>query len=145
MQIEAITAPMLEDWLTLRLLLWPDEASLPAGARALLANTDALNLIARDENGAAIGFIEATVRRDYVNGCATSPIGFVEGLYVVEAWRKHGVARALVGAVESWARARAFSELGSDALLDNTSSHAMHEALGFQETERVVYFCKPLN
>ena len=31
-----------------------------------------------------------------------------------------------------------------DALLDNTASHAMHEALGFEETERVVCFRKSL-
>jgi aminoglycoside 6'-N-acetyltransferase I len=36
------------------------------------------------------------------------------------------------------------TELASDALLDNQASHAMHEALGFAETERVVYFLKPL-
>jgi aminoglycoside 6'-N-acetyltransferase I len=35
-------------------------------------------------------------------------------------------------------------ELASDALLDNNGSHAMHEALGFTETERVVYFRKAL-
>jgi aminoglycoside 6'-N-acetyltransferase I len=34
--------------------------------------------------------------------------------------------------------------LASDALLDNGASHAMHRALGFEETERVVFFRKPL-
>jgi aminoglycoside 6'-N-acetyltransferase I len=34
--------------------------------------------------------------------------------------------------------------LASDALLDNTSSHAMQLSLGFQETERVVYIRKDL-
>jgi aminoglycoside 6'-N-acetyltransferase I len=32
------------------------------------------------------------------------------------------------------------TELALDALIENTGSHAMHEALGFVETERVVYF-----
>ncbi len=73
-----------------------------------------------------------------------SPVAFVEGIYVVEAARGQGVARALVGAVEAWAGARGLSELASDALLDNTDSHAMHQALGFAETERVVYFRKAL-
>jgi aminoglycoside 6'-N-acetyltransferase I len=29
-------------------------------------------------------------------------------------------------------------------LLDNTQSHAMHQSLGFDETERVVFFKKAL-
>jgi aminoglycoside 6'-N-acetyltransferase I len=29
-------------------------------------------------------------------------------------------------------------------LLDNSQSHAMHRAIGFSETERVIYFRKPL-
>ena len=32
----------------------------------------------------------------------------------------------------------------SDAALENTESHAMHAALGFQESERVVFFRKAL-
>lgn len=34
--------------------------------------------------------------------------------------------------------------MASDALLDNAGSHAFHEAVGFEETERVVYFRKSL-
>ena len=97
------------------------------------------------KDGAALtGFAEASVRRDYVNGCATSPVAFVEGLYVVPQQRRLGVARALVAAIEDWALARGLSELASDALLESRPSHAMHEALGLRETERVVYFRKAL-
>ena len=35
-------------------------------------------------------------------------------------------------------------ELASDALIDNAVSHGMHRRLGFEETERVVYFRKDL-
>jgi aminoglycoside 6'-N-acetyltransferase I len=146
MRIEAIAAAMKPEWLALRLLLWPDyeTAELDRDLDRLLADTDAANLIARADDDAAIGFVEARARHDYVNGCETSPVAFVEGLFVAEGWRGQGVARALVNAVEDWARTRGMSELASDALLDNARSHAMHEALGFAETERVVYFRKPL-
>jgi hypothetical protein len=30
-------------------------------------------------------------------------------------------------------------------LIDNEVSHLMHEALGFEERERVVCYCKPLD
>lgn len=92
-----------------------------------------------------IGFVEAALRTDYVNGTESSPVAFVEGIYVVLEARRKGVAAALISAVESWARSLGCTELASDALLDNQSSHAFHRALGFEETERVVYFRKALS
>lgn len=94
--------------------------------------------------GAVVGFIEAAVRNDYVNGTSTSPVAFLEGLYVTPECRRRGIARAMVDAVVSWARDRGCRELASDALLDNPGSHAMHRALGFEETERVVCFRREL-
>jgi len=73
-----------------------------------------------------------------------SPCAFLEGWWVDDDVRRAGVGRALVAAVEQWARAHGFTELGSDALLDNALSHQAHRALGFEERERVVYFRKRL-
>lgn len=90
--------------------------------------------------GAAIGFVEASQRVDYVNGTSTSPVAFLEGLYVDPAYRRRGVARTLVDEVERWAATLGCVELASDSPLDNGVAHAAHRALGFEETERVVYF-----
>ena len=98
--------------------------------------------IGLDEAGRPTGFIEAAVRGDYVNGTGTSPVAFVEGLYVKPECRRRGWATALMRVVEAWARDMGCQELASDAALDNTPSHATHLALGFEETERVVYFRK---
>jgi GNAT superfamily N-acetyltransferase len=68
-----------------------------------------------------------------------------EGIYVKEPNRRQDVARALIEAVEKWTRGRGCSELASDAWIDNANSHRMHAALGFSETERVVYFRKNLD
>jgi aminoglycoside 6'-N-acetyltransferase I len=46
--------------------------------------------------------------------------------------------------MEEFLIARGFRELGSDALIENHGSHAAHRGWGFSETERVVYFRKPL-
>jgi len=94
--------------------------------------------------GEPLGLAEVSVRRDYVNGCASSPVAFLEGLYVCEPARRHGIARALVDAAEAWARSRGFGEFASDARLENDASHAVHASLGFEETERVVFFRKAL-
>lgn len=93
----------------------------------------------------AVGFVEAALRTDYVNGTSTSPVAFLEGLYVRPECRHRGIARAMVDAVVAWARDCGCRELASDALLDNAGSHAMHRALGFVETERVVCFRRELS
>jgi len=96
------------------------------------------------EGSRAVGLAEAALRRDYVNGAESSPVAFLEGLYVTPAERGKGIARSLVQEVMRWARERGCTELASDALLDNTASHAVHRALGFEETERVVFFRRRL-
>jgi aminoglycoside 6'-N-acetyltransferase I len=100
--------------------------------------------IAYDDCGAAVGLAEASLRTDYVNGASSSPVAFLEGLYVLPGARRRGLARALVENVEDWARSVGCRELASDARIENELSHTVHESLGFGETERVVYFRKEL-
>ncbi|MBS0472303.1 MAG: GNAT family N-acetyltransferase [Proteobacteria bacterium] len=133
----------IADWIALRRQLWPEAGDHAGDVARILATPERIaGFIARD--GAAIGFAEAAIRHDYVNGCETSPVGFLEGIYTATDRRRRGIARALIAAVELWVRAQGCSELGSDALLDNADSHRMHAALGFAETDRVVYFRKVL-
>jgi aminoglycoside 6'-N-acetyltransferase I len=134
-------------WLEMRLALWPDAtADEHRGYMAIsLAQPERfLQLMMYDEQQQPIGFIEGSIRGDYVNGTETSPAGFVEGVYVAPAWRRKGIARQLFAAIGDWARARGCRELASDALLENEASQRAHRALGFQETERVVYFSRKL-
>jgi aminoglycoside 6'-N-acetyltransferase I len=145
-RIEAPDKEGLADWRRMRHALWPEmsEAENDQETRALSQGPKAFVRLARDGQGRAAGFVEATLRTDYVNGCETSPVAFLEGIYV-EPWaRRQGVARRLVGVVQQWARQMSCSEMASDALLENMDSHGMHLGLGFEETERVVYFRKLL-
>jgi aminoglycoside 6'-N-acetyltransferase I len=128
-------------WLAMRLALWPEASS----ADHLLGMADAVACnhfvrLARDVSGLAWGFVGASKRVDYVNGTDTSPVAFLEGIYVVPEFRRHGVARSLVAAVVNWATGEQCRELASDSLLPNTEAHAANRSLGFDETERVVYF-----
>jgi aminoglycoside 6'-N-acetyltransferase I len=132
-------------WLALRLRLWPgSEADHLSGMTDAIARGHFVRL-AIDENGSAVGFVEASRRTDYVNGTNSSPVAFLEGLYVEPASRRNGLARSLVTAVEAWASAHGCTELASDSPVENVAAHAVHRALGFAETERVVYFCRALH
>jgi aminoglycoside 6'-N-acetyltransferase I len=134
-------------WLRLRDMLWPQPR-----AEQSREITEILNeperyaaFLCRAPTGDYAGFAEAAIRNDYVNGCETSPVAFLEGIFVEPAQRRQGMARALCGAVEQWARDHGCREFASDADLSNLVSHRMHGALGFAETGRIVYFRKLLS
>lgn len=134
-------------WLALRLALWPDSSAEEhlAEMAALLAEPQRFaQFIAYNETSKPVGLAEAALRSDYVNGTSSSPVAFLEGIFVPPEERRRGVARALVRAVETWARDRGCTEFASDASIDNLQSHQLHASLGFVETERVVYFKKVL-
>lgn len=145
--IKRCTSVEQSGWLALRQALWPDgtpEEHL-CEMSSFCANPERYaQFVAYSESNAPLGFVEAAIRTDYVNGTESTPVAFLEGLYVVPEARRQGVARALVAAVERWALDVGCRELASDALLENHVSHAVHRALGLQETERVVFFRRSL-
>ena len=132
----------------MREALWPDTSRQEhiAEMSAFLEDPARFaQFVAYSPTGQPCGFVEASVRTDYVNGTLSSPVAFLEGLYVEPQHRRQGVAKQLVSAVAQWARRAGYGELASDASLDNEVSHAVHRALGFAETERVVFFRKALS
>jgi aminoglycoside 6'-N-acetyltransferase I len=136
-----------EGWLALRRALWPEasrEEHLAWMAKQLGLSGRFVQFVASSGPGRPVGLAEAAIRTDYVNGTDSFPVAFLEGLYVVPEARHQGVAAALVATVERWALDFGCRELASDALLGNEPGHVVHRALGFEETERVVYFRKTL-
>jgi aminoglycoside 6'-N-acetyltransferase I len=143
-----------DQWADLRGALWPDEppaalaaeaarffAGLPQGAGAMPEAV--LVAAAGAPAGRLVGFAEIS-RRAYAEGCGASPVGFLEGWYVVPDCRRTGIGRALVQAAEEWARRMGCTEFASDALAENTDSAAAHLALGFEEVEVIRCFRKGL-
>lgn len=96
------------------------------------------------EDGAPAGFAQCQLRRDYVEGTETSPVGYLEAIYVRAGFRRRGVAAALLSACEDWARARGCAEFASDCELDNADSLAFHLGAGFGEANRIICFTKQL-
>ena len=92
--------------------------------------------------GHAAGFAQCQLRHDYVEGTETSPVGYLEGIYVREADRGKGIARKLLSACEDWAREQGCTEFASDCELTNTESQEFHRAVGFEEANRIVAFVR---
>lgn len=129
----------------LRHALWPDcaEAMHDAELAAIAAAPDANAVLVADADGELVGFLEASLRVQ-VDGCLTSPVGYIEGWYVASGHRGRGIGAALVAAAERWARARGCREMASDVELANEGGQRAHRALGYEETFRVVLFRKPI-
>ncbi|WP_371816465.1 aminoglycoside 6'-N-acetyltransferase [Roseateles sp. DAIF2] len=145
--IEPCADPADLRWLALRRDLWPgpEEEHRADMAEMVAEPARYAQFLALDgPGGAALGLAEVALRRDYVNGTEGSPVGFLEGLYVRPEARRRGIAGALVRAASSWVGAQGCSEIASDTALENVASQALHRALGFEETERVVYFRRRL-
>jgi aminoglycoside 6'-N-acetyltransferase I len=147
LRIEPLADATDPDWLALRRGLWPepsDAEQLGEMAEFVESPDRFAQFIARAADGRGIGLAEASIRTDYVPGTESSPVGYLEGLYVEADQRRQGVARQLVDAVAAWAVAKGCVELASDTWLENVVSQAVHERLGFVETERAVFYCRSL-
>ena len=94
--------------------------------------------------GIPVGFAQCKLRYDYVEGAETSPVGYLEGIYVKEEYRKRGYAKELLAACEQWAKEQGCSEFASDCELDNRDSLAFHLKNGFMEANRIICFKKVL-
>jgi aminoglycoside 6'-N-acetyltransferase I len=145
MKIAAVTSSQKDQWLEMASDLWPDHSRdelvhvfdewLPANGLSLVAFNDPQNPVA---------FINFSLRHDYVEGSSTSPVGYIEGLFVKPGYRMQSIARMLVQAAEDWCRKKGCTEMGSDVELHNTISQQFHEAIGFEEANRIVCYIKRL-
>ena len=90
------------------------------------------------------GFAQCQLRHDYVEGTETSPVGYLEGIYVLPEHRCKGCARELLVHCEQWAREQGCTEFASDCELDNDGSLAFHLKMGFTEANRIICFTKKL-
>lgn len=99
--------------------------------------------VARDAGGTRIGLLELSLR-NIVDGCLTSPVGYIEGVYLRSDQRGTGLGRRLVEFAAEWFRAQGCREMAADAELDNLTSQGFFSHLGFEETDRIVEFRKSL-
>lgn len=91
-----------------------------------------------------IAFAQCQLRHDYVEGTESSPVGYLEGIFVLEGYRKQGFAAELLSECEKWAKEKGCKEFASDCELGNANSVRFHMSLGFEEANRIICFRKDL-
>lgn len=96
------------------------------------------------ENDIPIGFAQCQLRYDYVEGTRTSPVGYLEGIFIKEGYRNKGYAKELLAECEAWAKCKGCQEFASDCEIDNIDSFQFHKAMNFTEANRIICFTKTL-
>ena len=127
----------------LAIQMWDDTtlSELESGFVEMLSGENAACFIWYEEDE-PIGFAQCQLRHDYVEGTETSPVGYLEGIFIQEEFRHRGFARMLLQECEKWAKGKHCSEFASDCELDNMNSLKFHLAMGFEEANRVICFRK---
>ena len=103
-------------WEAMRRDLWPDGADdhgreIAAFFAGTIEEPQAVFVV--QEGCSLIAFAELSVRDDR-NEFAGKRVGYVEGLYVVPAFRGRGLARKLLSAAREWARQNHCDACASD-------------------------------
>ncbi len=96
------------------------------------------------EESRTIGFATVSIRHDYVEGSTSSPVAYLESIFVEQAFRKQNIAKQLYNRVEKWAKEKECKEIGSDTWLWNESAQAFHSKLGFKKEDVLVHYIKSL-
>jgi len=100
-------------------------------------------MLAFRDDGTPSGYLELSMR-DYVDGCESSPVGYIEGIYVEVADRGKGIGRMMIEEGLRWLESRGCTEVGSDALIENQESIDFHKKVGFEEVERHAVFIRTI-
>lgn len=129
----------------LAIKMWCDTtvSELEKGFEELIASDKAMCFI-KYVDGKAVGFAQCQLRTDYVEGTDSSPVGYLEGIFVEKEYRKRGYAKELLKECENWAKEKQCTEFASDCELVNEESLHFHMALGFEEVNRIICFKKEI-
>ena len=146
MNIRNLREHDVEEWLRMRMALWPhhDPEEIKAEVRDMLGRLESQPVfVAEREGGGLCGMVEVSIRPT-AEECRTRDVGYLEGWYVDSDMRRRGVGRRLVEKAEEWARGRGCLEMASDTTPRYNNSPAAHKALGYEEVKHRIHFRKDL-
>lgn len=135
-----------QSWLDMSLILFkdypPEETEFEL--KRMTDNPKYKTFMAKSGN-TSIGFVTVSIRTDYVEGSKTSPVGYVEAIYVDSNYRKQGLAKLLFKKGEHWTKLQGCSEIGSDTWDWNKAAQDFHQKLGFQKEDVLVHYIKKIS
>ena len=146
MKISKVTKRNFSEWLEMGLLFYskhPEEKIRKEFKEILDSKKEAV-FIAKNEDNTPLGFMNVSIRSDYVEGSKTSPVGYIEVIYAKKEHRKKGVAKQLFKEAEKWFVQKKLSEIGSDVEIHNHISQKFHKSLGFKKGETMVHYIREL-
>ena len=134
------------EWLEMGLSLWPQakKEDLEREFRMELKSGEHKHFIVKNDCNEFVGFINLSIRNDYVQGSLTSPVVYIEGIFVKAEFRNQGIAKQLVVQAEKWAQEKGYTEIGSDTELSNVDSQQFHIKVGFEKAGVIVHFVKKI-
>lgn len=77
-----------------------------------------------------------------MEGAESSPVGYLEGIWVEPAFRGQGVAGRLLQKCQEWAKEKGCAEFASDCEIHNSESLSFHLQNGFREANRIICLIK---
>lgn len=126
-------------------LMWTDNSVDDlANEFSELITKDTAQIFLKYDNDIPVGFAQCQLRSDYVEGTETSPVGYLEGIFIMEGCRHRGYAKELLNECEKWAKDKGCIEFASDCEIDNIDSFRFHKAMNFTEANRIICFTKKL-
>lgn len=148
MEIEPLGKSTYPAWVTMRRDFWGDDEATVREAYEIYIEQNragrAITFFAVEEDGRHVGFVDAELRTDHVDGARASPVWYLEGVYVVPDRRGSGAGTFMVNHLETHVRDQGYSEIASDCEIGNHQSEAFHKAIGFSEAIRSIHFIKRL-
>ena len=96
MKITKVTKKYFSEWVALGVEFWSKHPAenIRKDFERMLGSKNEQSFICI-KNNKPIGFINLAIRSDYVEGSKTSPVGYLEGIYVKKAYRKNGENRGV--------------------------------------------------
>lgn len=145
MKTEKISPENIKSLTKLMLELWPEcnfEEEYANCKRMLGSPTETCFLVKKEER--YIAFIQLSIRSEHVDGATSSPVAYLEGIYVRSEYQRSGIGKNLVVLGEKWAKQKGCVQYASDAELHNKGSIDFHKKTGFREVSRIVSFIKDI-
>ncbi len=107
--------------------------------KKIVDNRDWFCYFLENDNNKILGMVELS-SRNIVDGCLSSPVAYLEGLYLKKQHRGMGLGREAIEIIKNWCKKKGFTELGMDTEMKNVEAQKFFKAIGLHETYRIVQY-----